>query len=504
MIEDFSNEFTRDDIHVRDHLQFELKSEFFINAKVNKNVFKQEFYLFIPSQLQINAETFDKNDFYRDQTNLIRYKTPRISLKDLVNPLFSQSPLFRLHKFANSQKPLEVLPSALDELKLFGNMFKTALRERVYQAAHNLDETANLDLESNARELVDLCSETKDVCLDFRDLQQTITASFKNNQLKRHFKYIDEFISNTIDEYLTILLHELEHNPHCSEEVKNQLCQIILHEKSYRKEYHLGPKTAKERLFSNESILHRQGLLNRFVLEALLLKSYRKSFEEKHGNILGALSAGIAMFVYMIVFNWNASFFINTSFSFIMLVVIIYILRDGIKDSLKKVFFKKATSWLHDYATQIRSPKGFKIGRLTENFAFIDANHLPPGFLEIRNYHFNEELQALQRHETIIQYKREIALIKNLPEEGRRRELTMIFRLNIERFIRDASDPLQPNLRLDSYTHEISEFLLPKVYHLNLIMRNSFLDTDGSQKSEIKKYRVVVDKVGIKRVEQVK
>jgi hypothetical protein len=57
---------------------------------------------------------------------------------------------------------------------------------------------------------------------------------------------------------------------------------------------------------------------------------------------------------------------------------------------------------------------------------------------------------------------------------------------------------------LDTYTQEISERLLPKVYHLNLIIRNSYLQEDLSQKTEIKAYRVIVDKNGIKRVEQIK
>ena len=39
MIEDFTSEFSKDDIHVRDHLQFELKSEFFINPYLKNNIF---------------------------------------------------------------------------------------------------------------------------------------------------------------------------------------------------------------------------------------------------------------------------------------------------------------------------------------------------------------------------------------------------------------------------------------------------------------------------------
>ncbi len=66
-----------------------------------------------------------------------------------------------------------------------------------------------------------------------------------------------------------------------------------------------------------------------------------------------------------------------------------------------------------------------------------------------------------------------------------------------------ANDAWQPSLFLDPYTREIHEKQLPKVYHLNLIIRNTSVQPDLKIKSEIKKFRVVADKDGIKRVEQI-
>lgn len=85
MIEDIWNELIEGEIHVRDKLQLELKNEFSINPNLKENRYKQEVFLFIPSPLQINPETYSKKQFYLDQTNLIRYKTPYMSLSDLIN-----------------------------------------------------------------------------------------------------------------------------------------------------------------------------------------------------------------------------------------------------------------------------------------------------------------------------------------------------------------------------------------------------------------------------------
>lgn len=512
IIEDFWNELNEGEIHVRDSLQFELKSEFSINPHLKRNVYKQEVFLFIPNSLLVNSSTYSKQQFYLDQTNLIRYKTPLISLSDLVNPEYSASPLRRLQNILDKSQlsqPNLFLSSASDELKLFGAIFRVSLRERIYKLVQNLttmeSNKENISYKENISQSIShLCSEITQVSDKFRQLQEKAHTLSNQHQLFRHFKYVDEYMSTTIDEFLMILLQQVHKLEKPDSNPSKLICQMILKEKMYRKEKELGIKTSKSHLFVNEAILYRQGLLNNFILEALMLKNYRFSLEEKHTNILGAAAAGIAMFVYMSLLVWKSPTFVINSFPFVALAVFLYILKDRIKEGFKSLYYKQAHRWFPDYSTQIKSPKNLKIGKLTESFAFIEPKQLPAGFLKIRNHHFHEELQALHRHETIIQYKREMTLETPQHNESRRRELTAIFRLNIHRFLQKASNAFQPNLALDSSTQEISEKLLPKVYHLNLIIRNTYLQGDLTRKVEIKTFRVVVDKVGIKRVEHIK
>ena len=504
MIEDFWNELSEGEIHVRDTLQFELKTEFIINPHIKQNIYKQEVFLFIPSSLQINSQTYSKQQFYLDQTNLIRYKTPVMTLSEMANPDYPPSPLNCLQELLNKNESEFFFEMASDELKLFAAIFRATLRGRVHELIKSFMHLETKDQEKLKHSVTLLCSEITNICHKYRQLLDTAYSHSNQHQLTLHFKYIDEFISIAIDEFLILLLKEVRSSEQQNYYMEKQICQIILKEKLYRKKKHISLKSSKGHLPANESILYRQGLLNRFVLEALMLKYYRFSLEEKHAHLLGAAAAGIAMFVYMIVLMWNSPGFVINSFPLVALVVFLYILKDRIKEGFKNLYFKQAYRWFPDYSTEIQSPKGIKIGKLKENFAFIEPKQLPPGFLNIRNHHFNEELQALQRHEKIIQYKREMILNPARSTENRRRELTTIFRLNIHRFLQNASNAFQFNLTLDSYTQEISERLLPKVYHLNLIIRNTYLQDDLISKEEIKTFRVVVDKVGIKRVEHLK
>jgi hypothetical protein len=503
MIEDFWNELNEGEIHVRDSLQFELKSEFFINPHLKHNVYRQEVFLFIPNALQINSDNYSKQHFYLDQTNLIRYKTPLMTLSDLINLDYSPSPLTRLYHLINKSDLSLSVAKASDELKLFAAIFRGAIRERTYKIIKSIFELQ--DLERIPQMITYLCSEISEVCHKFRQLQDISHSRSDYPQLIRHFRYIDEFVSTSIEEFLVILLKKYRSLENYDRNADKLITQLVIKEKLYRKKHNLGPKTSKGHVFANESILYRQGLLHRFVLESLMLKNFRFSPEEKHRYLLGAIAAGFAMMVYMGLLIWKSSSFVINSFPFAALAVFLYIIKDRIKEGFKAFYSKQAPRWFPDYSTKIRDFKGFKVGKLTESFAFIDAHQLPSGFLRIRNHHFHEELQALHRHETIIQYKREVTLTPTTHySEKRRRELTIIFRLNIYRFLQKASNAFQTHLTLDTYTQEISERLLPKIYHLNIIIRNSFLQENTTPQVEIKKYRVVVDKNGIKRVEHIK
>lgn len=503
MIEDFWNEFNEGDVHVRDNLQFELKSEFSINLHLKKNIYKQEVYFFIPNPLQINAETYSKQNFYEDQTILIRYKTPSMEFSQLIDYNYSLSPLTRLYQIFDKRDSKLIASSATDELKLFGAIFRSSVREHIYHIATQLEKPNKNDKISN--EITLLCTQVSAVCEKFRELEEIVRQQENDVQIIRHFRYVDEFISTAIGELFVVLLKEYNSNGSIEETAVKEMKKLILHEENYRRKHNLGPKTSKGSLEANESILYRNGLLHRFILESLILKHTSFSPQEKHRNILGAFAAGFAMLVYMIIFVWQISPFINNAFPFVALAVIFYILKDRLKEGFKTFYSKQAHRWFPDFSTVIMSFKGYKVGKLAESVAFIDPSQLPEGFLKIRNQFFHEELQAMQRHESIIQYKRE--LILNSPSQitpQRRSEVTTLFRFNVHRFLQKASNAFQTNLTLDSETQKIIERLLPKVYHLNMIIRNSFLQEDGTSKVEIRTFRVVIDKNGIKRVEQIK
>lgn len=494
LVDFWTSSFWRDlnegDINFRDNLQFELKSRFPLHSKKTKNVFKQEIYMFIPETLQIEGFTYLKDFFYMDQTNLIRYQTPVLSLSELINPQCRKSPFFRLTSLQNKA-------AILEELQLFGSIFRSALRARIRKLVINLKNP------HDTKGIQSLLVEIEAVRSYFHNFKQEFKAKVTDEELLKHIDHIDEYFVDTIQYYLTGYLDRLQYFHVEAKETENQICNLLIEIEDYRKEYHLMANPYNEKEIYQESILHRLSLLNKFVMESLKLKTDRIALQEKYGQALGAVAAGIAMFVYMTLFALalfasNSPSIISTSFPIILIAVVLYILKDRLKEGLKTLYQRKAFRWFPDYTTKIENPEGEYLGMLKENFSFITEDELPHGFLHIRNKEFHEDLPAIKRHDSIMEYKREVQLYYR-KTDNRRKDLNTIFRFNVHRFIEKANDSIQTYLTLNPDTRDLVVERLPKVYHLNIIIRNTYQNS----KCEIAKFRVVIDKTGIKRVEKI-
>ena len=95
--------------------------------------------------------------------------------------------------------------------------------------------------------------------------------------------------------------------------------------------------------------------------------------------------------------------------------------------------------------------------------------------------------------------------VKMFPQDisERRRALNIIFRFNIQNFITKASDPYHNYMSLDPDSKALVRTRLPKVYHVNIILKNSFVDRRENVISEFKKFRIILNKDGIVHIEQV-
>lgn len=502
----FWEDFETGEIHVRDKWQFELKSEFTPIRTLSESEFTQEFYIFIPKSLQINDQTYPKVRFYEDQTNLIRYKTPEFTFSQLTDLHNKNSPLVRLKQYRDS-KPNEE-GSLEKELKLFANIFRSALRDEAHLIVEALQQMPNLDSMAQIQEnIYALIDNVKLTLKNYYEEEEALIERWTDPDYIKLFGYLRDYISIAINNSFSAILESVRQlHDHAFQEIDEKLCRILIEEKKYREERHLEPLQIHQDSNLNESILYQSGLLNKFFIDVLLLNTSRAAIDQKYRNLIGGLAAAIAMLFYILLFIWQGAVFVINSEPFILFTVIIYVLKDRLKDELKTLSFNQAFKWFSDFKTEIISPTGkFVIGELKESFSFIDVKNVPTPIMDMRNREFHTYLDTIKRPDRVIYYKRSINIFQNLDKKSPLglHALNFIFRYDIHRFLIKASDPYAPHVSLDSETLELTYTKLPKIYHVNIILKNTLPQPDGSQKVELKKFRLIIDKEGIKRIENI-
>ncbi|SCA63882.1 hypothetical protein SCG7086_BH_00090 [Chlamydiales bacterium SCGC AG-110-P3] len=486
-------------IHFRDRHQFELKSEFKRVSNLDTIQYTQEFYLFIPNSLGINRQTYSKNQFYRDQTNFIRYKTPEFDLLNLIEPSNSRSPFQRLNKLRTADQNLQSKEAVNDEVKLLGNIIRSAIRKRVRPLVHHL-ETATLDNDDPTlnQQILSLTHEIRSTQDAFAKLKRTFLDHWQDQELRQHFSHVDEFVCRAVDYHLTGLLKFVKHAHMLSlRPAERAIEDLILQQHPYQPTDDCSDK--------DERFCYRKGLLNKFVLDALLLSTSRHHMADTYLSVINIVAAAVAMLFFFLGFVWQGNIFIVNSAPFIAVTVFLYVIKDRMKEGIKSIYHQQASRWFPDYKTEIRTPSGsHRVGTHKETFAFIEPGRQPKDIARIRNREFHNVLETYKRPEKIMYYKSEVDLNSTLAKAGARRfNLNTIFRLNIHRFLEKSSDTHTPYTTLDEESHSLQEIMLPKVYHINIIVRSSYTASDNQLHSNLRKFRLVINKDGIQRVEQI-
>jgi hypothetical protein len=509
MKDSFFKELSSEKIHFRNNWQFELKSDFPFRSDPTKNLHSQEFYFFIPNSLRINNNTYSRKQFYQDQGNIIRLKTPEFSLAELIDLSHKNSPLATIQNIVAASTNAEALERVKEELKLFANVVRSTIRNKTSVMLRQIKTLKTpSDIEKLHTNIIAICHEYHALLHSFAHVKDGCLEAWPEEPLlKKHFSYIEEFITNSTSYYFTGFLSKLrKKNIPELKPTYQELHNIIIKENNYHEELISKLKNAKSPVEHEEQVLYRKGLLNKFVFDALFLSVSRAALGKRIHNLIGSLSAGIAMMIYLLFFIWQGTVFAINSEPFIILSVLIYILKDRIKEALKAASYRLAFSFFPDYTTKIFTPdRKQTIGKLKESVAFIDEEDLPDDMRKIRNEEFHNMLETFKRPERILFYRKNICIDKTAPtiREASRSGLNIIFRFNILQFIKNASTPYHTYVSLDPNDFSFIEAQLPKVYHLNIIMKNTYTKEDNTTAIELKKFRLIIDQNGIKRVDNI-
>jgi hypothetical protein len=185
---------------------------------------------------------------------------------------------------------------------------------------------------------------------------------------------------------------------------------------------------------------------------------------------------------------------------FFVTLVVSYIFKDRIKDLLRYHLSRKMTRFLFDHKIRVHDVAGKIVGVCRESFGFVKGRKLPAEVLELRNRDHITEIENGWVGEDILLYRKRIRLhpgrVRRIFSEYEVAGVNDIMRFNVQEFLRRMDDPKKELFVMDDEGyHRIRG---DRVYHLNMIVRMTM-----AGRSLQMRYRVVLNREGIKRIEHV-
>ncbi len=461
----------------------------------------------------LNSYTYSREQFYSDVQAYIRFKTPEVSLRALLDERNADSPFNRvndcLQQCMRSSRDRAPLDAISYELRLLGCLVRANIRDRIAELTRllkslrgHVDDRATV-VEDVRATMGALLSDLEGVLSRFRQLRTTFADPVLPQWIREVYQYVDEYLSLTAETDLTVLVEEVDRSPKVREalaQVRKDACALLLSERKHRQG--AGYQSVLKPTGSHDHYVYRRGLLKKFVQSVLFLE-ISKEKDRGASEIIAGIAAGVAMLIATVLGIVSQERWGMNSLPFVLALVASYILKDRIKDWLKVYFNKKMTRFLADYDVQITDPDtGLVVGRCREAFSFLDDKKVPPEVRRRRHSDAHSTIEAESKPEIIMKYEKDVRLSGHTIAESYKRlgDINDIIRFNIASFLARTDDPVRQVRHYDQERDVVDNVKCPKVYHLNVLF---VLRAEGEQNhAHLERVRVILDKRGIRRLEE--
>ena len=343
------------DVHDRFQLEFKYDYELLPNRETR---YKVVTYIFIPQSLSINDLTYPQSHFYRDLKNYLRLKTPDFTIAELaVDP---GSPLVRIERIL-ATPGWRALPNAggrlITNFKFLRAILKNALDiclTELNAAAQRGHDRATLAA-IISQELTVAGAELNDILARFRDLAPSIRVSNVDARVQRSFLLTDESISLVVEEALLQVLTLIDQYrlrdtlPDIIAAVMRRVDEELYHRRAQHYASVLVPDS------DAGEFLYRMSVLKKFTSSVLYLSTHTKREGSTLEQILFSVAAGISMIFATVVAFYFQRRYGNFTFPFFLALVVGYMFKDRIKESMRGRSIRLLRNLVYDRRTVIRT-----------------------------------------------------------------------------------------------------------------------------------------------------
>ncbi len=473
------------EVKIHDRTQFEIKLHYKFARKKRKREYSVEIYFFVPNVLGINKYSFNSKNFYDSIKNYIRFSSPEYSLKDLLEQ--KESPLNKLLNLLEEKK-FEKGDFASDyehALKMFCASFATSIKK----------EVASFDWEKGKTEkkVENFLEEIKKVVANYRDVEEKVS---QDEELLQIFKFGDEYVSLLTEKILFQVVEKCSEGI-CSEKLNKRLLKAIKKEKERREERNYRSVISEDS--SNEEMLFRFSALKKYFSSVLSLEYDVEREGRFLEHLLFGIAAGLAMLFATSVAFWGQTTFGNLTMPFFVILVISYMFKDRIKELMREILKRVVFKHLFDFKYKLFIEGNRKVGNIRESFDFIKRKEIPKDVFNLREKFRTPEFDNKFHKENVILYRKKIRLKSKYLKKHNSdnlKSLSDIFRFDVNRFLAKMDDPEKTLYVLTD--DGFKKIKGKRVYHVNLILKMV-----RNQKKYLSRYRFVLTKNGIDRIEPV-
>lgn len=487
--------------------QLELKLAYLIKPGHQRQRYLVETYMFIPRTLGIDRNSYNASRFYAHTAAFLRYKTPSVPLSSLGNSHQAQLWFAQVNKGLDGRHTKAVKASqTVRHIKLLGCIYRSAIRDTSAKLVNSIHRLPEDESEVCAR-LTQFINNLQDALERLRMLGNRCETTDVAISIKDAWLAVDEYTALIAENSCTDIVEALDSReqgqdnfPLTLEKLREKLAVQAIQAFRYRKQRNYQSYVSEEE--ENELFPYWRRVLKRIVYSALYLNVRHEEVGKLAKNLVAMTSAALAMLFAASMGLWAQLAWGNFSTTFIVIMVISYMIKDRIKELGKQFLGQRFLRWIPDTATAVYgNSKKRVIGKCRESFLILEPKQVDESIMKVRHSQKNS-LAEDGRPETVIKYTKEITLFsKPLQSEMEGLEgLNDIIRFNLG-YLRERMDaPLENYQLIHPRTHKIITVPCARVYHLNLVLRLT-VGQGEEREVRVERIRVVLNQHGIKRVE---
>ncbi len=483
--------------HDRNH--FEIKLDYPLDENTKTQTYTVEAYFFASRSLNISSMTYGSREFYADIRNYVRFKTPRMTLDQILGP-DPRSPLARLTECASrliaGDAQASDLRTLVYEAKMLGCILRASLRDLGQLVLEMRARGIPADTAA-AERLTDESLEPLSAILSrFRQGIDTLLIPSFPPEVLGELRLVDEYLSLTAEAYT---LHLFDAMTDMEPVLRGRVAGLAADETEYRSSR--GYVSLAKMDSDNEEFVFRNSLLKKFIGGAQHLQIHLEDARSSAEHVLFAVAAGVAMAFATGVSFWAISL-APLSWTLFALLVVSYMAKDRLKEVGRQFFQRLLGKAAADHRVVITDPAtGLHIGQFRQKFLFLPVEKVPTEVRRLRDSGRTEFLAEREFSETVFRYTKALKLSPGQVFGGHERvaALTDVLRMNVRHFLHSLDEP-EPTVEIFDFEAQMPRQLKAhRTYHLNVILR--FWRGNDVEGAGLRKIRVIMDQGGICRLE---